>query len=534
MRCAIVIAALLAFAAPASADVLVPADPPADAAWGVTAAGDIVAFEHRGGATAYAAGRRLPITGFSPAVAAAADGTAVVAALGRRGIVIRVRRPGQPFAAALALGGSASLYELAAAPGGWVAAAWLSPQADRVEAAVVDPSGKVRRALLDRGRNGKRSWTVFSIPQVGIDAAGRATVAWSRWRLSDDGYSGTRQRIRVARSSRGWRTTDLAPGAEPIFGQPEWPLLDVVVTPGGRSLIAWATKRGIEASEDGRAPTTLARARRPGSPTAAMTDDRAALIAYSQAGRILAVDRAAGGAFGARHRLSGRPGPGPEGAPPEGYPWPTTDGDDGSDDVALTSALAVDGRAVVGWATGDGTAAATGRAGAAWTPAGKASLPTRMNDQPPVATLDGAGDPWLVWLESTVFADDSRARGARLVPDALAPAPDTTAPVLTAQLPTTARFGRRLSLRVPVSCSEACDVRVRILLPDIAVPDLAFAVSARWLQPGASATVVITPRSVVQQEWREEPPREITVDVLATDRAGNTASAAGTVRILGR
>jgi hypothetical protein len=60
---------------------------------------------------------------------------------------------------------------------------------DDIQLAVIDPRGVVAYQVLERADGG---W--LSMPAVGIDASGRATVAWSRWRdASDDKRTGPQQ-----------------------------------------------------------------------------------------------------------------------------------------------------------------------------------------------------------------------------------------------------------------------------------------------------------------------------------------------------
>src|SRR3954453_2148292 len=199
MRGAIATALTLGLAAPAHADVLVPADPPPRTVAGIAAAGDVVVFSNLHRTEALAGGKRVAIDGVAPALAVAPDGTAAIAALDRRGLFARVRRPGHAFARPRRLGRDAELYDIAIAPGGWTAGAWLKADLRTVEAVVLDPRGHLHRTVLDRGD----IKDAFSRPQVGTAARGRATVARTRWRETGD-YTVTRQRVRVARYDRRW------------------------------------------------------------------------------------------------------------------------------------------------------------------------------------------------------------------------------------------------------------------------------------------------------------------------------------------
>jgi hypothetical protein len=521
MRAAWAIAAAVLLAAPARADVLVPADPPPRDAGGVSSAGDIVAYElARNTAAALAGGADVELAGGRPLVAAATDGTAVIATFTDTTLSARIRRPGAGFAAPVRLGGQAAYATVAVAPGGWTAAAWVSWKDDRIEAAVVDPGGTVHAATLERTSDG------LSIPQVGIDAGGHATVAWSRW--SDK--RATRQRVRFARFGGTWSApVELEhSGANPVLDLPDWPQVALAVTPGGRSLLAWATAHGVKASLDGGPPRQLATVRDAGTPTAALAEDGSAVVAYARdSEEILATDRAAGGAWSTPHRISGRP---VKGEPPEGFPFPTSDGDDGANDVELTSAIAADGRALVAWLA-DVAAVASGHAGAVWTPAREVSTVFGNPQETPRAALDAAGNPFVTWVESSGLSAEGTPRAAVLVPDALAPAPDTVPPRLETRLPTTIRVTRagKLELEVPVRCSEDCDALVGLAEP--ADKTAYVLLRVRRLRAGVRAHIVIRPKSFERIGTAAYYKTRMRVDVEVADRAGNVARVHRTVRV---
>ena len=100
---------------------------------------------------------------------------------------------------------------------------------------------------------------------------------------------------------------------------------------------------------------------------------------------------------------------------------------------------------------------------------------------------------------------------------------DVVAPVLTATIPATARIG---PLRVPVTCSEPCDVRVQIKTSEEFPPLDAEAVRA----VASSATVTVRPLEFVLDFWRRRPPSSLRIEVLASDRAGTVAQVVGTAR----
>jgi hypothetical protein len=525
MRGAWAIAAAVLLAAPARADVLVPADPPRRDAGGLSSVGDIVAYElAHDTAAALAGGTEVELAGGRPLVAAAADGTAVIATFANTTLTARIRRPGAGFAAPVHLGKPAAFASAAAAPGGWTAAAWVSWEDDRIEAAVVDPGGTVHGATLERTTD------VLSIPQVGIDASGHATVAWSRWRVYDGGDRATRQRVRLARFGTTWSAPEELEhsGASPVFDLPTWAQVALAVTPGGHSLLAWATRDGVKASLDGAPPQLLATLRDAGSPTAALAEDGSAVVAYARnSEEILATDRAAGGAWSAPHRISGTP---VKGEPPEGYPFPTSDGDDGANDVELTSAVGADGRAVVTWLA-DVAAVATGHAGGAWTRAREVSTVLGSPLLTPRAALDATGNPFVSWVEASGLSAAGTPRAAVLVPVALAPPPDTAAPKLETKLPATIRITRtgKLELTIPVRCSEDCDAFIGLAYP--ADEHEYVLIRARRLRAGVQAHIAVRPASYERIGTAAYSETRMRVVVEVADRAGNVARARRTARV---
>ena len=147
----------------ALAATLVAADPPqAGLPNDVAAADDVIAIGYDGRTAALTGGTTVPIAGEYPAVAAASDGTAIVASKSRGRLVARIRRPGQRFAKTLRLGGNSHHhFRVAAAPGGWSAAAWVTP-GQKVSSPVrlADP------------------------PVVGLDAAGNPFALWHEFEQS--------------------------------------------------------------------------------------------------------------------------------------------------------------------------------------------------------------------------------------------------------------------------------------------------------------------------------------------------------------
>ena len=193
--------ALAALAPSACGGVLVPADPPARTAETVAAGGDVIVFNRERKSFALVAGAAVKVPGARATTAVADDGTAVIASRTGKGVVAQVRRGGT-FAPAVKLGGKARFIRAAAARGGWVAVAWTDAKADDIQLAVVDPRGLVSYQVLEHA-NGDR----LSTPAVGIDASGRTTVAWTRWRDARDAKHAGPQQVRFARGNAAWATT---------------------------------------------------------------------------------------------------------------------------------------------------------------------------------------------------------------------------------------------------------------------------------------------------------------------------------------
>ncbi len=510
---------------------LVPADPlPPPAPGAVTciaAAGDAVAYLRRRVPQLDAPRQRIALAPAGvdqvcPTVAAAADGTAVAGFLAVPGDILSssprivIRRPGGAFGPALRVGAPRNPATLAApavaaAPGGWLAAAWVQ-DAERSElvAAVVAPDGAVRTTVLD---SGPLLETGYSWPRIGIDATGAATAAWTHWTL----VGATRPTLEHARMARSAPTggawgpvRDLGVGDRGSEDSQIPARMGLAVTPGGRALAAWTNGLAVRAVEGDAAPVTLASLAGVGVPVVALNEDGAALVAFPQVNPsddrdigVLAVDRAAGGPWSPARRLA---------APRRDEP------DANVDNLPLATALAPDGRALVAWPVLDLSAGfdrilvATRSAGA-WTPARTLSIPTRASVGAPAAWVDAAGDPRVAWIE-----DAARLRADRLVAGAQL---DTSAPHLTATLPRAMRVngdGIR-PVRLSVRCSESCDVLAAILVPGgDSVPE-ADAVRA----VPAGKTVHITIRQQGDSFLPSPAPRHLRLRVIAADRAGNVA-----------
>ena len=192
----------------------------------------------------------------------------------------------------------------AAAPGGWVALAWVPefPETDgaKIEAMIIGPGGVARRHVLERAR---RNGPLDDPAAVGIDASGSATVAW----VSDGGDF---RRLRMASSAPGgasWtEAVDLPSGRTPhrvYIGA----VLDLVVAPDGRRLFAWANEDGVFAALGSEAPRLISAAQGASMPAAALGDDGSALLGFGALdGRVFVAGRQRGGDWAAPRRMAGR------------------------------------------------------------------------------------------------------------------------------------------------------------------------------------------------------------------------------------
>jgi hypothetical protein len=134
------------------------------------------------------------------------------------------------------------------------------------------------------------------------------------------------------------------------------------------------------------------------------------------------------------------------------------------------------------------------------------------------------------WQESTSLAHHEQLRGARLVPDAEAPAPDRRAPALSVRFPARLRLSRgRMRTRVRVRCSEACDARARLIVPRS--HGLELAPANRKLGARRTTTVALATRADEARNLKRA--RRLRVAVLVTDAADNTARRSRVVRVRG-
>lgn len=519
MRVALILIATVILTGEARADVFVPADPTSAAKVKVgsescaASAGDVAVTgveSSRGWIVRVREGggpwRRLARLESCPELHVAADGTAVIAA-GESGTgQISVREPGGTFGAVLTVGGPPTVV---VAPGGRVAAAWIDAgdrgANDVLTAIVRGPGGAVTRSVLDRSGFIGRDLISVSQPTIGIDASGTATMVWTR-----SGQSAARARMARSVAGAAWTALpDLPTGGAPLLGSD---LVNLAVSPNGHTLVTWLTADGVQGMLDSEPYGTIAYADGPGSVRPLVTDAGAALVVFgARGGRVSVVERPAGGGWMPPRQISDSLSAQEQNVPEDGAPT----------DIDATGTLAPDGRAVVAW-TADSIihrgalVAVAGRLGGAW------EAPVRLSS--PVRWFGGwsFAPGGLRWDE---FEDDNRfallRRGARLVPDAEAPAPDRAAPGVVTRLPTRLpRFtGGRLQLRVPVRCSEACVVRV----------DFAGEVVVRELEAGRPTTfrIGIVANSLLGRPGR----RALSLALLVADRAGNVTRRSQTVLV---
>ena len=378
-----------------------------------------------------------------------------------------------------------------------------------IEVLVRTPSGTIDRASLpDDG-------TTVGAPELGIAADGTATVVWTSWRESD----GVPQRLRSARSvaGGGWAMAPDIPTGEwgiypPYSGES---LIDVAVSPAGRTLMTWVTDDGVRASLAGEPSALVARGRSKGTLRALVNDAGAALVAFGGGrGRVMVAERPAGGAWLAARVVSGRR-----------TTFEFNERDDGGPrSIEMDAALSATGTAVVAWPS-DALVAAVGRPGGPWSRAATVSSPLlRLVGWK--LSLGPGGAPQLHWNERTgESALTDRQRASRLVADAAA---DVTAPRLATRLPSRlpATDTGSLLVRAPVRCSEACDALLSLTVPGVAADSVNLSLRAG------------TRRTLELAAWRLAPSlltrpglRRVRVDVVVADRAGNVAHRSRTLRV---
>jgi hypothetical protein len=522
VRIALVLIALLALsAAEAQADVFVPSEPfppPKVDTWAdvcAQSAGDVAYTGKRrqGGRWSIrvreggAVWRELGLLIACPELQVAADGTAALTAGDIGTGQLFVRPPGGTFGAPNRLDGPPTA---AVAPGGWVAAAWVTDRDARhdhtfaLKTLVRAPSGATTRQVAERARFTEANLVSLSQPMLSLTPAGAATMVWTRSNLLSEAPS--TPRIGRATAGGAWTVANLPWGAEPIFADQ---VAQLAASPNGHTLVTWINSDGVQAMLDTEPYGTIAYASEPNGARPVVTDSGDALVTFgARDGQVFAVEHPAGGGWLPAHQVSG------------------SLADLGLEGTSALGTIAPDGRAVVAWEAGSvirhgSLVAAAGRVGGPW------SAPVELSS--PVRELGGwsfrpgpASEPGLEWTEGNGdIAGTTIQRSARLVADAEAPPPDRTAPVVSTRL--RSRLPRtttgELRLRVPVRCSEACVARVdfngSVVVRDLAAGErFSFAMgvfgSALLARPGL---------------------RRLPLEVLVADRAGNLTRRSQTVRV---
>jgi hypothetical protein len=356
-------------------------------------------------------------------------------------------------------------FDVAAASGGWVAVAWTDLKG-RMLVAIRQPDGTIVRRVLDSG--------LVSAPAVGIDSSGTVLVAW---RVQRCRYAGDCDwSVRWAGGTGLTRGSEL-PGASAV---------DVVVSPAGHRVLAWATGDGTFAQLDD-APAARIGARS-WDVVAAVNDAGAAVVAADQRGPSVA-QHPAGGSWSALDDVA-------DGHVIDAYLL--------DDSRQVSAVLAADDQAAVAWLSRDypgpfGVYGSAGTIGGDWGPATRLSSVLWEAQVPPFVTLGPAGEPWVTWDEGVTR---TFTRSAKPVRGAL---PDTTP--LRATLTLSARRGR---VKARVRCSKPCDAVLRVGESENERELRANRTSSLWLDtPGA---------------------RRVRATVLVADRAGNVQRATRTLR----
>jgi hypothetical protein len=358
----------------------------------------------------------------------------------------------------------------AAAPGGAAVVAWaewphrLAPI--RLHVAVRPPGGAGfgPPQLLDDD-------AADAEPAVGIDAAGRATVAW----LHASPRPAALAVARLASAPAGGRF-----GPPQTLGRTWGEHVAVAVAPNGRALVAAEAMPHMRAYERLPGATRFAPIHLTGGGDAeelavALADDGGAVIAYrNDATSVFALTRAPGGAFRASTIVPVDRGGGSNSfiafavRTPGGRPAPPPDAAAGD----LAAALGPGGTVLLTWVDDAADGAAASARAARGTLAGGFERPSRLGSPcrsaaaaQPLSLLDGGlGVAWTDDARvrelggSTTMRGDGRVHVALPAAPAGAPQPPA-APVLTARLADARALGAAQPLRVRVACRAACDVR---------------------------------------------------------------------------
>lgn len=418
---------------------------------------------------------------FCPVLAAASDGTAVVAAgTGERlrRPQVAIRPPGGDFGAPAALSGRRTdTLVTAAAPGGQVAILWgpreRATRKIALNVLVATPGRPSTRTVV------ARSGTIEH-PGLAIAPDGTATAVWNA-------VHPYRKRMSEFRHRTWSGPVDLA--ADPAFDYGESGVA-VDTAPNGRRLLAWKAGDGVHVQADGEPGTIVATPEYADAITAALADDGSAMVTFVEdGGALLAVDRASGGPWSPPHPL------------PLGREIP--DISFRGDLLGQQVSLAPGGQVVVTWPLENGRVVAVqGQTGGAWdATASLLSSPVRYASNPKLVNGE------IVWLEPEGAGRPGALRGSRLG----APAPtDTIAPKFSVGV--SRRLARRqpgpITVLIEVRCAEACDALARF----DGVEDYA----ARSLVAGKPATLRVP---AYLPEGRGD--FRLRIGVAVADRAGN-------------
>jgi hypothetical protein len=166
---------------------------------------------------------------------------------------------------------------------------------------------------------------------------------------------------------------------------------------------------------------------------------------------------------------------------------------------------------------------AAGSAGGRWARARAVSPPTATVQFRPTLFLDSAGAPRALWVETPLLVFAGVVHGARLVPAAQAPPADTVPPRLSASLPSGVPIG---GVRIPVSCSEACQIQAQLWSDPSDRADALIELPA-----GQASTITVTPENLLRAQWEGGDVRTLRLRVRASDRAGNVSTVSRTVRV---
>ena len=213
---------------------------------------------------------------------------------------IIVRRPGGKFGPPLLLGDSPETpaVAVAVAPGGWAMAVWERDSLDALAAMIVRPDGSAARSVIAGPTTEPGVAEAYGQAKIALDPNGDATIVFAH-------YVGPKVRYGTAR---------VVAGGAPVVGAdlPGTPVgnfgVDLASSPGGHSIVTWATKDGLRSMIDGGAAETVAPTTAVSRIASSIADDGSAIIAYSSRRQaISAVDRAAAGAWSKPHRLAPAP-----------------------------------------------------------------------------------------------------------------------------------------------------------------------------------------------------------------------------------